>query len=385
MKTVLIGWELGAGRGHVERLVPIVSAYRARGWRVIAALRDAQLGADILGPSQRRDENSSLTIVRAPIFSHTDIDSGPVNSIAEILAKTGFSRPEFVRPLLANWDAMLARYQPDIVISDCAPSLNTVARGKVPLTVIGNGWTLPPDSDLPLALTVEQGGEGAIRDAGEAVLTAMYAASPFSPEVQRFTDLLRGDHNLACTLAEIDPYRAIRDELLYWPFEISAPTARMEQSRSGGLIYLPKRHPARGLVEREAGRLNMQFDAYFNGPPMCRSRSVAVHVHPIDFGKVIHSRQLVIHHGGLGTTTWCMANRVPQLIFPHDLEKMLIAKGVVEGGYGYAISSQAANLNFKAAVEATINLTVPEFDIGRMATLSPEASIDAITSGPHQS
>ena len=25
--TLLVGWELGAGRGHVERLVPIVRAY----------------------------------------------------------------------------------------------------------------------------------------------------------------------------------------------------------------------------------------------------------------------------------------------------------------------------------------------------------------------
>ncbi|MEO8722339.1 MAG: hypothetical protein ABI395_02290 [Sphingobium sp.] len=302
--------------------------------------------------------------------------------MAEILAKTGFSRAELVRPLLEGWDRMLARYQPDIVISDCAPSLNTVVRGRVPLIVIGNGWTLPPDRDLPLPLTHSQGTYDAIRDAGEAVLTAMFAASPIVPKVERFTDLLRGDRNLVCTLAEIDPYRAIRDEQLYWPFEISAPTARTRQSRSGGLIYLPKNHPARETVEQEASRLSVQFEAFFNAPPIYPSPNVAVHLSPVDFGRVIPKKRLVIHHGGLGTAIWCMANRVPQLIFPYDLEKTLIAKSVAEGRYGYAVATQALNLDFKAAVEATINLTVPEFDIGRMATLLPEASVDAIVPEP---
>lgn len=347
---------------------------------MIAALRDAQLGADVLGPSQRRDENSSLTIIRAPIFSHIAIEGGPVNSMAEILAKTGFSSPELVRPLVAGWDAILARYQPDIVISDCAPSLNTVARGRVPLIVIGNGWTLPPDQDRPLALTRAEGSDDAIRDAGEAVLIAMCAASSVLPKVAKFTDLLRGDHNFVCSLDEVDPYRGIRDELLCWPFEISAPTFPIKEPRSGGLIYLPNRHAARELVEREAARLDMQFEAFFNGAPIYPSPNVAVHLRPIDFGSAIPRKRLAIHHGGLGTAIWCMANRVPQIIFPDDLEKMLIAKGVVEGRYGYSMPARIGNLDLGAVFEAAMNLVVPEFDARRMASLSPEASIEAVMS-----
>lgn len=385
MKTVLIGWELGAGRGHVERLVPIVAAYRSKGWQVVAALRDPRTGVDVFGQVHGAEAGGSLAIIRAPIFSHIAVEGGPVNSLAEILAKTGFARPDLVRPLVIGWDAILARWRPDLVISDCAPSLNVVARGRLPLLVLGNGWTLPPDRDPPPPLLREQGSDEAIRDAGEAVLSAMCAVATPAPKVSRFTDLLRGDHNIVCTLDEVDPYRGQRDELLHWPFEIAAPALSAKEPRAGGLIYLPKNHPARETVEREAGRLGVRFEAYFDAAPMCPSQNIAVHIHPIDFGRVIPDKRLVIHHGGLGTAIWCMANRVPQLIFPNDLEKMLIAKGVVEGGYGYAVSSQAANLDFKAAIEATINLTVPEFDKGRMATLSPEASIDAITSGPLQS
>ena len=41
--TLLVGWELGGGRGHVEHLVPVVNAWLDQGWRVTVALRDAPL------------------------------------------------------------------------------------------------------------------------------------------------------------------------------------------------------------------------------------------------------------------------------------------------------------------------------------------------------
>jgi rhamnosyltransferase subunit B len=248
VRTVLIGWELGAGRGHAERLVPIVEAYRTNGWKVVAALRDARLGADVLGPHQSAIRNGHLTIIRAPIFSHTEIERGPVNSLAEILAKTGFSKPGLVRPLVAGWDAILARYRPNVVVSDSAPSLNIVARGRVPLIVIGNGWTIPPDITPPPALIAAPEGSQSLRDAADAVLSAMRTAVSNDTGISRFSDLLRGDHNIVCSLDETDPYHRQRTDRLHWPFEIGAPAVVPPQERSGGLIYLPKNHPARPLM-----------------------------------------------------------------------------------------------------------------------------------------
>lgn len=380
MRTVLIGWELGAGRGHAERLVPVIAAYRAKGWNVIAALRDARLGADVLGPHQSAIRDGHLTIIRAPIFSHTQVEGGPVHSLPEILAKTGFDNPELVRPLIAGWEAILGRYLPDQVISDCAPSLNIAARRRVPLIVIGNGWTIPPGIDPPPTFAPEPMGGNAVRDAADAVLLAMRSAILPDTPVKRFSDLLRGDLNVVCSLDETDPYRSQRRERLYWPFEIAAPAMASVDGRSGGLIYLPKKHPARAGVERQAARLNMRFDAFFNDGEQRRSSNMIVHGQPIDFKNFIPQQRVVIHHGGLGTAIWCMANQVPQIILPADLEKLFIARGVVEGRFGLALSPGAVEKDLAAAVNAASALPVPQFNAERMATLSPEASIETLIS-----
>lgn len=377
---MLIGWELGAGRGHAERLVPVIAAYRAKGWNVIAALRDARLGAEVLRPHQPAVGEGHLTIIRAPIFSHTQIERGPVHSLPEILAKTGFDKSDLVLPLIAGWEAILRRYRPDLVISDCAPSLNIATRGRVPLIVIGNGWTIPPDIDPPPAFVALSEGNRSVHDAANAVLSAMSAVVSDSAVVSCFADLLRGDLNIVCSLDETDPYRSRRTEPLHWPFEIAAPTTAPVDGRSGGLIYLPKNHPARVGVVRQAAHLNLPFEAFFNDVEQVASPNMIVHGKPIDFESIIPQKRVVIHHGGLGTAVWCMANQVPQVILPVDLEKFLIARGVVEGGFGLALSPGAAEKDLSAVINAALELAVPHFKAERMATLSPCASIETLIS-----
>jgi hypothetical protein len=209
----------------------------------------------------------------------------------------------------------------------------------------------------------------------------MCAVCPSKPKASQFTDLLRGDFNMVCTLDEIDPYRRRRDEPLCWPFEIPETVAPTHAMRSGGLAYLPKEHPTRALVERELAGLDVRFEAYFNDQALNPSSNLVIRGRPIDFATSISGKQVLVHHGGLGTAIWCIANRVPQLIFPNDLEKMLIAKGIVECGFGYAANAQTEQLDFKAAITATSSLIVPQFATDRMATLSPQASIDAIMAG----
>ena len=376
MKTVLIGWELGAGRGHVERLVPIVTACRKQGWRVIAALRDARLGVEIIGPHQSQIAAGRLEIIQAPIFSHTTIETRPVYSLAEILANMGFADPNLVRPLTGAWEVILTRYRPDVVISDSAPGLNVVARGRIPLIVIGNGWTIPPDVETLPALVPKSDAE-TIGNAADTVLAVMREARRGETRINRFSDLLRGDFNMVCSVHETDPYRRLRSDPLYWPFEIAEPATIPESERSGGVIYLPNDHPARKIVEHQAGNLGMRFEAFFNGGEKCASPNVFVHERPMDFANVIPRKRLVIHHGGLGTAIWCVGNRVPQLIFPADLEKLLIAKGVVEGGFGISVPAHDPQTNFAASVNSA-SLKVPRFNSQRMATLSPEASIKAL-------
>ncbi len=380
MRTVLIGWELGAGRGHAERLVPIVASYRARGWHVVAALRDARLGANVLGPHQSEIRNGKLTITRAPIFSHFEVEGGPVHSLAEILVKTGFGKRDLVEPLVRAWEAILHRHQPDVVISDSAPSLNVVARGRMPLIVIGNGWTIPPDTDPPATFLRVTDGGLSIRNAADAVLSAMNAAAPGDNPAQRFSQLLRGDLNIVCSLGETDPYYEQRREKLYWPFEISEPRTMSVGRRSGVLVYLPRDHLARPLVEKQAVNWSEQLDAFFNDGVERISGNIRIHGQPLNFENIIPQKRVVIHHGGLGTAIWCIVNRIPQIILPDDLEKQLVAMGVSAGGFGISLSYEEARDHIGARINVISNIIVPQFDSAKMVTLSSLDSIEALIS-----
>ena len=160
MKTVLIGWELGAGRGHVERLVPIVRKYLEQGWRVIGALRDAQLGLERFPGLRAQFGADRLQVIQAPRFLDRPFPETPLFSLAQIYCYMGFDDPAMVAPLVGAWEQLLTHYKPALVLSDASPSLNLAARGQFQLTVIGNGWTIPPDcAPLPILLPAPEGVE----------------------------------------------------------------------------------------------------------------------------------------------------------------------------------------------------------------------------------
>ena len=131
MPTLLIGWELGGGGGHIHRLVPIIGRYLERGWTIVAALRlrhaAQELFAETFGASLA---NGRLKVVQAPIFLHRSRGPTDASSLAELFAHIGFAEPELWAPVVSAWERLIALHRPDAIISDMAPSLNLAASGR---------------------------------------------------------------------------------------------------------------------------------------------------------------------------------------------------------------------------------------------------------------
>ncbi|CAN0450478.1 unnamed protein product, partial [Ectocarpus fasciculatus] len=53
MAKILVGYELGAGHGHVHRLMPVVHALEAEGHEVIFFLRNIKENAVLLARERR--------------------------------------------------------------------------------------------------------------------------------------------------------------------------------------------------------------------------------------------------------------------------------------------------------------------------------------------
>lgn len=329
--TVLIGWELGAGEGHLARLVPIVRALRERGWTVVAAVRDVQRARRILASVGRRDGPGQFILGQAPIFLHRVEKRSPASSLAEILADIGFADAELIKPVLDAWANLLMQFRPDVVISDMAPTLNLAACGRVPVIVIGNGWTIPP-ALVPLPPLIEGAFNAeSVCSAEGAICGAFQIAS--GHHVENFASTLRGETNFVFTLPALDPYAAYRTDTLYFPPELSILEGA-DQRTGHALIYLPKGHPSIEAVLSVFPHRDVHARAYIGSPPKTERSDVSISSQPLDFSTVLPQAPFIIHHGGLGTANFALALGVPQVILPTDLEKMLIGRGVVKAGAG---------------------------------------------------
>lgn len=327
-RTLLIGWELGAGRGHVERLVPVIRLYLERGWKVVAVLRDVPLGNACFAGLRDRYGPGRLHVAQAPRFRNRRFPDQPLVSLPQIYCYMGFDDLEMVAPLVRQWEVLLRHFRPDAVLSDASPALNLAVRGRLPLSVIGNGWTLPPDCDaMPLLKPVPEG--VAFPDFEANVVACASAAVGRVRAPERFCDLLRGDRNALCVIPELDPYREHRTDRYYWSPEMPAPASVDPAERRGGLVYLPADHPARASVTEACAKSNIAFKGYFGGAGAGRFGNLTVYDRPIDFIREVPRSKVVIHHGGLGTAMWAMVNHVSQWPCARDTEKSLTAHAVV--------------------------------------------------------
>lgn len=373
MPTLLIGWELGGGGGHIHRLNPIIAGYLERNWKVVAALRlrhAAEAYFSTIFPEALAD--SRLVVVQAPIFLHR---RRPVQaaSLAHLFAQIGFAEADLLRPVVSAWERLLVVHRPDAVLSDTAPSLNLAAAGRSPIIVIGNGWTIPPDTERATPFQTGALSQSAADRASAAVLETASRVINGRHPFDRFSDLLRGQSNMVCTFGAFDPYVEQRDEPYFWPFEIPSETLRTA-SRDTGFIYLPRDHPALPAMLDALAVGTCQFDGYFGG--YCPSvPNLTAAANPLDLARILPAAMVAVHHGGLGTAIECWINRVPQLVCPLDTEKWIIGRGIEAGHAGHIASPAAQPNDLRAMIERVMRVPVAPPDHARMATFNPEESL----------
>lgn len=318
--------------GHAYRMVPLVRAYLADGWQIIVAARHVPHVKGALAPFLEQNGHR-LGVVQAPIFLHHQPRvAGQPRSLADIFARTGFADAQLCRPVVRAWRRLLAEVRPNVVLSDFSPSLNVASSGRYPRLVIGNGWTLPPEGDLPSF--DGHVGDGVTHETCVRIVEALRVASDGHWQESTFSASLRGEANFVCTMPQLDPYNRHRAEGHYWPVEIPAPPACRNDARHVMAVYMPGDHPALPLIEEIAQQVPWQILAYSGSVARSPAAGLSYSPEPLDLPSVLPRACIAVHHGGLGMANWCMLHQVPQVIFPTDMEKLLIGKGVQQARMG---------------------------------------------------
>jgi rhamnosyltransferase subunit B len=374
-RTVLVGWELGAGRGHLEHLSPIIAGLLARGRRVVAAMRDVALSRAVFGRLSPA-LTANFTLCQAPILLHRAQPGPPTRSLAEAMARAGFGDLDLIRPVVQTWRQLIDQVAPDVVIADFAPSLVCAARGRVGSVVVGNGWTIPPDAHPVPAFPFSDYDGGSAAQAECQVVSAIADIAGLDWRPERFAHLLRGDRNFLFGHPWLDAYEGRRSDAVYWPPNIPHPTRCQGLRRAGVTVYLPARHPARANLIEAIAALGVEAVAYFDGEMPDGPPILTVSPTPLALDDCLPGTACFVHHGGLGVTTWGLTRGSPQVLLPVDLEKHLIARAVV--GRGYGLASPFNSEAIARSIQAAMSLTLSAHLGARPDVARPEATIGAV-------
>lgn len=338
MKTVLLAWELGGGIGHIMTLRRLARRLRLLDLRMVAAVKNLEL-AHLLS-------SEGVEIIRAPAWpsaamSARQIAATSSASMGDILATAGLGDADGLRHLLGVWDDVFLRFKPDLVVSHLAPAAALVARGRVPLILVGDGYTLPPDGteQFPsLHAMTATGDEGLTLEVLNGVLRSRGEA-----QLNHLPQIFSGDARVVLTFPLLDPYFAQRTEPLLGPLLDHVPVAAVSKKRSV-FVYLSPGYPLHPDIPAAVLAHAPNLRIHAPGLPehlvgdLMRAGAI-VHRDFSAAAEALMSAALVVHFGGSGLAAEALLAGVPQLVLSMQIEQWLNGSALQSAGLGRVIKA----------------------------------------------
>lgn len=353
---VLVVWELGSGYGHVAQLPQLAAALRTAGHRAVFALRDLSQVEATLG-------REGLPLLQAPLWLPRAAGLPATANYAELLYTCGYLESERLRAIVRAWRELYALTEPDVVLLNHAPTALLSARGLGFRTLrFGTGFECPP-AVSPLPGFGEQvpamrlaDSERRVTEASSRVCDALGIG-----EMSSFADLMRADETLLCTFAALDAYRDVRGGVDYLG-PLLSPPAGVAPDWDGDaprrvFAYLKSSHPDYQAVVSALAASRCRVLVHTpNLTPEMQRRFAGGRLQfcaAADMQAVSRAADLVVSHGGHGTTAATLLGGCMQLLLPMHPEQALNARGVVNLGAG-VLHTRVSAREFQASLERVI-------------------------------
>ena len=363
MASILLANEFGTGLGHINHLAMLARRLDAR-HRLVFAVENTAFASPVL----QRHFGESVAVIQGSTWAaipERAASRGPTRTLADPFNLFGLGDADVLGAVAAHWDGIIARHRPNLIIADAAPALRVAAAGRVPMVVIGSGYTVPPPGQpLPLIRPEESEKPEAARVLEARMLGGLNAVRIARGDIPfaHFADAFAGDDTFVCTLPDFDPYAAHRTAPQIWPYvqPLLAPGPPVAERDSAALFaYLPAEHAMLKPVLEALGATSGHPQVFVSGAdPLwvaarCRP-NVVIHRRPADFAAVLPRCRVLIHHGGLATASAGLMAGTPQLALPLQLEHIITATAVCRAGAGIAIggASRPDAAQLGAAIEA---------------------------------
>ena len=334
MGRFLLGWELGANRGHIKRLSAIANRLAGEGHAVAVAFQriDGAVGGLAEG----------VELWQAPVWPRLLVNvSRPARvgaaSMGDILVRLGLDRAETLAALIGGWDSIVRAFRPDVVIADFAPALLCAARGRVASIGAGTGFERAPSqmAEFPSL----SGGAKAYDEA--ATLAAANAGLRMAGRdpVAALPALMGADIPLAGVFTELDVYARWRAEPTIAP-NIAHPLPPVSDGGGDELfVYGFELMAADAPIWRGLGAAGLKVRVHVPNAPRPLVEAIgkaglAFEPDPLPFAEIVRRSRMVASHGGHGFVCSALVAGLPQVVTHYDLEKRGYGEGVRGAGLG---------------------------------------------------
>ena len=334
--NILMAWELGAGLGHTTTLATIGSRFTQNGHNVSYALRNPKTA-----------EVASINpgaLCRAPVMQVQNSNLPAAYDCAHMLLIRGYEQPELLEAKLKKWFGIFERFQPDIIVTDHAPTARLAAYiAGIPTHAIGNGFAVPPLTSplqpfrekstlLPLE---QQQLESRVNDTTNSVLHRHGLS-----KIDRAVDLYFGGSTSLMTFEEFDNYSQ-RPGAQYHgvtPFlgSQTLPPVWPVGGTKNVFVYIYADTPALPKILKSLVQLGVYALVYTGAQPRSAEienlacERVRFSDQPISLLGM--KSDLAICQGGSGTMVPLLLQSIPLLTIPQHIEQSMVCKRLKSQG-----------------------------------------------------
>ncbi len=356
MKRVLFVAELGAGFGHVRRMLPLARAARRMGLRpTFLVPNPGEVG---------RWLDDGFELARAPVAprvrrSH-ETTGGIARSFSDILARAGFDDESFIAAALGSWRQVVDELRPVAAVCEFSPFFCLATTGgALPVLVSGYGFVLPPPEldRFPLlwAGTPDEKLELRLLEATNAA-----ARRHERPPLDALPALLQGTAHAVTGLALLDPYSGVRAGKAVGPLGLTEPGFDVQSERERKLFgYLLGDAPDTLPLLRALAASGLHGSVFVRrAQPAQRAVIDGSRItwleRPEPTALVLKRASVVAHHASMLLSEETITAGVPQLLQPIYLEHALTARILAATGAASIIRPGAPFDEMAAQVRAVL-------------------------------
>lgn len=349
MKTVLFAWEHGGGFGHIANLGHFAALLKQHDVRAVFVLKNPE-AAHLL--------NVDAEVLQAPSLP-TAQSFRSTATMHDQLASAGLADEHGLRSQLQSWGDIFKAVSPDLVVADYAPAASLMARGRIPLIVVGNGYTAPP-GDMKRFPPLHRVHPPRWSEEETLGTVNRVLRSLERPVLDRLPQIFSGDAQIVLTFPVLDPYDLQRSQPLTGPIFDSPP---LEGRKDADDIFVYLSRGVLGALPFDivpalvpfASRLVMSAPdmASIQSNDLLR-RGARISPQHLPLSETLASARLVIHFGGGGLAAHAIAAGVPQLVFATHIEQLLNGLQLEKAGLGKVIDSFGPQIDIPKSLEAIL-------------------------------